>query len=212
MSSLTREGGRFGHVEHCSRFRCINLCPINAHHATHKSFKVPVRIIVVEPPLLCLKHLIDVARTKKEWHAFLDLLPLMVQYHRNKLAHPSPLPHVTLTLGINSSTVAEKPQSFWVYHLSPWAVRAEELTEGWRANENDVMAAVDASDIPLEHIMGPLVTEVEVRGHTEAMGSEVVVQEGHEECVFLHSGWVWSAVRGAGVWEVAEEDIVASAQ
>ena len=135
----------------------------------------------------------------------------MVQDDRNELAHPSPLPHVTLTLGINSGTVAEKPPSPWVNHLSLWTIGAKELTKGRRADENDVMAAVDAGDVPLEHTVGPLVPEVEVRGHTEAMGSEVVVQEGHKERVFLHSGWVWSAIRGAGVREVAEEHIVASA-
>ena len=67
---------------------------------------------------------------------------------------------------------------------------------------------MDVGHVPLEQALRALVTEVEVRGHTETMNGEVVLKERDEVLISLRSDRVGVSEGGPRIWEVTKEHIV----
>ena len=208
--SHTSRGGGGGEGDWSSRPRSVDCSPVDAHHATHQSFKVPLRVVIVKYPWLLLKHLVNVAPTKEKRDAPVKIQPLWLKYNRNKLALP--VPKASLALGINGHTVAEESDGLWVGDGPLRLRRCEEFLEGRRAHQNDVVATLNVSHVPLQDVERLQVDETEVRGHHEPVLGEVVVQASDAIAVSLDSSLIWRPIRGGRVREVAEEHVVSTAQ
>ena len=75
-----------------------------------------------------------------------------------------------------------------------------------------MVAALYVSDVPLQQVHRLLVSEAEIRGYCKSVSGQVVVEEGDSVEVSADSRGVGSVVGGGGVWEIAEEDVVASTE